>query len=70
MPTLQELCSIAESAGSGATPLPLRQACALPRSSADLAPLPEPDGEAAFDSSWEILLSGMPATAEGMSRTA
>ncbi len=61
MPTLQELCAIVESSGSAAVSVPLQQACALPRSTADLAPLPEPYSEAAFDSSWEVLLSGVPA---------
>jgi hypothetical protein len=38
----------------------LRQACALPRAPADMAPLPEPHADIAFDSSWEALLEGSP----------
>ncbi len=59
MPTLQELCYIVENSGPGAVPLPLMQACALPRSSVDLVPLPEPHSEAFFDSSWEVLMAGV-----------
>lgn len=60
MPTLQELCSIAERSHVAAAPL--LQACASPRSVADLTPLPAAHNEAAFDSSWEVLLAGMPVT--------
>lgn len=58
MVTLNELCTIAERTGAGSASL--RQACSLPRSAADMAPLPEPDGESSFDSSWEALLSAAP----------
>lgn len=60
MVTLDELCTIAERSGTGSASL--RQACSLPRSAVDMAPLPEPDGESAFDSSWEALLSTTPTT--------
>lgn len=59
MPSLNELCALLENRGDGTSPL--LQACALPRSAADSAPLPEPHGEAAFDSSWEALLSAASA---------
>lgn len=54
MSTLNELCDLA--ARSGSASFPLQQACARPRSAADEAPLPAPDGEAAFDSSWEAVM--------------
>lgn len=56
MNTLNELCTIAERTGSAS--FPLRQACAHPRSAADQRPLPVPNSESAFDSSWEALLPG------------
>lgn len=59
MPTLQQLCTIVEQSEPGATPSPLLQACAMPRSSVDLTPLPEPHGEAPFDSSWDMLLGSV-----------
>ena len=62
MLTLDGLCHIA--AGSTLTSDPLRQACALPRSSADTAPLPLPGAEYAFDSSWEALFTGTDAASE------
>ena len=54
MNTLNELCAIAERSGSAS--FPLRQACARPRSAADLRPLPAPNSEAAFDSSREAVM--------------
>lgn len=54
MKTLNELCTIAERTGIAS--LPLKQACARPRSAADRHPLPVPSGEFAFDSSWEALM--------------
>ena len=54
MNTLNELCAIAERTGSAS--FPLRQACARPRSAADQQPLPVPNSESAFDSSWEAVM--------------
>lgn len=54
MKTLNELCAIAERTGSAS--FPLRQACAHPRSAADQRPLPVPNSESAFDSSWEAVM--------------
>ncbi len=54
MKTLNELCAIAEHSGSAS--FPLRQACAHPRSAADQRPLPVPNSESAFDSSWEAVM--------------
>ena len=54
MNTLNELCDIAERTGSAS--FPLRQACAHPRSAADQRPLPVPNSEAAFDSSWDAVM--------------
>lgn len=56
MVSLNELCDLAAPLNSS-----LQQACALPRSPADMAPLPEPHTDVAFDSSWEALLVGTPA---------
>ena len=56
MVSLNELCNI--TAGLSTTTDALRQACALPRTPSDMAPLPEPDGECSFDSSWEALFTG------------
>lgn len=54
MVSLNELCDRADPLNAS-----LRQACALPRSPADMAPLPEPHTtDVAFDSSWEALLAG------------
>jgi len=53
MTTLNELC---DSMSSGEGSDLLRQACARPRTSADMLPLPRPSAEAPFDSSWETLL--------------
>jgi hypothetical protein len=58
MTNLGEICRIIESSGSGTSLL--RQACALPRSDADLLPLPDPHSEAAFDSAWDVLLAEAP----------
>lgn len=55
MVSLNELCGLADPLNSS-----LQQACALPRSPADMAPLPEPHTDIAFDSSWEALLAGTP----------
>ncbi len=63
MITLNELCSIADRSGNANAAL--QQACALPRSTADMNPLPAPDGESGFDSSWEALLSGAPVELQG-----
>ena len=54
MTTLNELCAIAERTGSAS--FPLRQACARPRSAADQEPLPVPNSESAFDSSWDAVM--------------
>ncbi len=54
MNTLNELCVLAERTGSAS--LPLQQACAHPRSAADQQPLPVPNSESAFDSSWEAVM--------------
>jgi hypothetical protein len=51
MVSLNELCDSAAPLNTS-----LRQACALPRSPADMTPLPEPHTDIAFDSSWEALL--------------
>lgn len=56
MVSLNELCDRADPLNPS-----LQQACALPRSPADMAPLPEPHTDVAFDSSWEALLAGTPA---------
>jgi hypothetical protein len=58
MNTLNEICANAERSGSAS--FPLRQACARPRTAADQQPLPLPNSESAFDSSWEAV---MPETA-------
>lgn len=60
--TFNELCAAA--AGSPAANDVLRQACALPRSAADLKPLPEPHAETNFDSSWEVLLANTDTVAK------
>ena len=54
MNTLNELCAIAERTGSAS--FPLRQACAHPRSAVDQQPLPVPNSESAFDSSWAAVM--------------
>jgi hypothetical protein len=59
MISFHDLCILAADADS-ATPS-LREACTQPRSSADMLPLPAPDGEAPFDSSWDVLLAGTDA---------
>lgn len=64
MNTLNELCALAERTGSAS--FPLQQACARPRSTADQSPLPVPNNESAFDSSWEAL---MPEAAGSRSAT-
>lgn len=53
MKALNELCrsALAQNASNG----PLREACALPRSPADMRPLPEPQAASSFDSSWEVM---------------
>lgn len=56
MVTFNELCNA--SAELGKTSGPLHEACALPRSPADMCPLPKPHAEVAFDSSWDALLTG------------
>lgn len=56
MVTLNDLCTIAERSGTATSQL--LQACSFPRCAADMSPLPAPDGESSFDSSWEALLSG------------
>ncbi|MBI4984928.1 MAG: hypothetical protein HZC24_06175 [Rhodocyclales bacterium] len=56
MITLNELCDL--TAKSGTTTADLRQACAQPRSAADMRPLPEPHEEFPFDSAWEALFTG------------
>lgn len=58
MYTLNDICHIANLSENGSAPL--RHACASPRSAADMAPLPAPHAESAFDSSWEALLAGTP----------
>jgi len=55
MNTLNELCALAERTGSAS--FPLLQACAHPRSAADQSPLPVPNSESVFDSSWEAVMS-------------
>ncbi|MDP1606767.1 MAG: hypothetical protein Q8L93_09030 [Rhodocyclaceae bacterium] len=54
MNTLNELCILADRTGSAS--FPLQQACAHPRSSADQRPLPVPNIESAFDSSWQAVM--------------
>jgi hypothetical protein len=54
MNTLNELCALAERTGSAS--FPLRQACAHPRSAVDQQPLPVPNSESAFDSSWAAVM--------------
>ena len=56
MITFNELCN--QTAGLHTTSASLRQACALPRSPVDMAPLPEPHREYSFDSAWEALFAG------------
>jgi hypothetical protein len=65
MNTLNELCAIAERSGSAS--FPLQQACAHPRSAADQRPLPVPNRESAFDSSWEAVMPEV-ATASPISK--
>ena len=65
MPTFQEICRIIEAAGDASSSSPLQHACALPRSAADLTPLPEAHSEVPFDSSWDVLLAEVPAAATG-----
>lgn len=55
MTTFNDLCTSFEHSGNE-SPL-LRNACSRPRSAVDLRPLPEPHGEASFDSSWDALTS-------------
>lgn len=54
MNTLNELCALADLTGSAS--FPLQQACARPRSVADQRPLPVPNSESAFDSSWDAVM--------------
>lgn len=54
MNSLDRLCALSEKARSAS--FPPRQACALPRTAIDQEPLPVPDLESAFDSSWQALL--------------
>lgn len=56
MISLNELCLFGDPLTTSSDAL--HQACALPRSPADMTPLPEPHMEIGFDSSWEALLSG------------
>jgi len=56
MISLNELCDLAGPLDT--TNAPLRQACASPRSPVDMDPLPEPHLDVAFDSSWDVLLTG------------
>lgn len=65
MPTLHEICQIIEASGDASSESPLQHACALPRSAADLTPLPEAHSEIAFDSSWDVLLAEVPAPTTG-----
>lgn len=63
MVTFNELCA----ATLGSSPQQddvLQRACALPRSAADMQPLPEPHAESSFDSSWEVLLAHADMTAK------
>jgi hypothetical protein len=53
MTTLDQLCRMVDADGGADSPL--REACARPRSNADLRPLPDPQAESVFDSAWEIL---------------
>ena len=55
MITFDRLCRLA--AERSALTVPLRQACALPRSPVDETPLPVPGAEFVFDSSWEAIFS-------------
>jgi hypothetical protein len=56
MISLNELCTLGDPLTTSSDSL--HQACAQPRTPADMTPLPEPHMEIAFDSSWEALLSG------------
>lgn len=56
MISLNELCTLGDPLTTSSASL--HQACALPRTSADMNPLPEPHMEIGFDSAWEALLSG------------
>lgn len=56
MISLNELCMLGDPLQTSSASL--HQACAQPRSAADLQPLPDPHMEIAFDSAWEALLSG------------
>ncbi len=58
MNSLDHLCALSEKTGSAS--FPLRQACALARTAIDQEPLPLPDLESAFDSSWQALLPEAP----------
>lgn len=63
MNTLDELCALAERTGTAS--FPLLQACAHPRSAADGRPLPVPNNESVFDSSWEAVMSEAAASGPG-----
>ncbi len=63
MKTLNELCALAERSGSAS--FPLLQACAHPRSAVDQNPLPVPNSESAFDSSWEAVMPEAAASHPG-----
>lgn len=60
MVTLNELCNAMSVLNT--TDGPLHEACALPRLPADMRPLPEPQAEAAFDSSWEVMQAANEST--------
>lgn len=65
MVTLNQLCDA--SALTGSADVSLLSACALPRTPADMAPLPVPHAEYPFDSCWETLFSadGLEGIADG-----
>lgn len=56
MVSLNELCMLGDPLDTSSASL--HEACAQPRTAADMAPLPDPHMEVAFDSAWEALLSG------------
>jgi hypothetical protein len=56
MVSLNELCTLGDPLNTSSDSL--HQACAQPRTAADMNPLPEPHMEVGFDSAWEALLSG------------
>jgi hypothetical protein len=53
MTTFNDICRLVKD--TEASSLLLKQACALPRSAADMQALPDASSEAHFDSAWEVV---------------